>query len=131
MSPTWIEIARYDSDTTICPLSCLQEYINRTQQFRGVETKLFISYVKPYKAVSRDTISRWTKATLKLCGIDTSVFSVHSTRATSTPKACAKDISLHEIMDKAGWSSAQTFYKYYYKPVIQEASIASALLSSQ
>ena len=26
MSPTQIEIARYDSDTTICPLSCLQEY---------------------------------------------------------------------------------------------------------
>jgi len=58
VSPTRIEIARYDSDTTICPLSCLQEYINRTQQFRGVETKLFISHVKPYKAVSRETISR-------------------------------------------------------------------------
>ena len=35
VSPTRIEIARYDSDTTICPLSCLQEYINRTQQFRS------------------------------------------------------------------------------------------------
>ena len=97
----------------------------------GVETKLFISYVKPYKAVSRDTISRWTKATLKLCGIDTSAFSAHSTRAASTSKACAMDVPIHEIMDKVGWSSEQTVYKYYNKPVIQEASIASALLSSQ
>ena len=48
MSPTRIQIVRYHPDTTICPLACLQEYINRPQQFRGVETKLIISYVKPY-----------------------------------------------------------------------------------
>ena len=62
---TWIEIARYPPDPTICPYTCLREYIHRTQKLRGTETMLFISYVKPYKPVSRDTISRWTKATLK------------------------------------------------------------------
>lgn len=129
VSPTRIEIARYDPDTTICPLACFREYINRTKSFRGDETKLFLSYVKPYKAVSRDTISRWTKATLKLCGIDTSVFSAHSTRAASASKACARAVPIQDIMNQAGWSSAQTFYKYYNKPVIEEASVASAILS--
>ena len=74
-------VTRYDPDPTICPFLCLKEYIHRTQKLGGTETMLFISYVKPYKPVSRDTISRWTKATLKLCGIDTTVFSAHSTRA--------------------------------------------------
>ena len=62
---TWIKIARYPPDLSMCPYTCLREYIHRTQKLRGTETMLFISYVKPYKPVSRDTISRWTKATLK------------------------------------------------------------------
>ena len=91
---------------------------------------LFISYVKPYKPVSRDNILRWTKATLKTCGIDTTIFSSHSTRAASSSKACAKAVPIHEIMVKAGWRSSQTFYRHYFKPVIEEASVASVLLSS-
>ena len=58
------------------------------------------------------------------------VFSGHSNRAVSTSKACAKAVPVHEVMAKAGWSSAQTFYRYYNKPVIEEASVASVLLSS-
>jgi len=127
---TRIEIARYPPDPTTCPFSCLREYIDRTQKFMRTETMLFISYVKPYKPVSRDTISRWTKATLKTCGIDTTMFSAHSTRTASASKACAKAIPIHEIMAKAGWRSAQTFYRHCYKPVIEEASVTSVLLSS-
>jgi len=127
---TRIEIARYSPDPTICPYSCLKEYIHHTQKLRGTETVLFISYVKSYKPVSRDTISRWTKATLKTCGIDTTIFAAHSTRAASVSKACAKAVPIHEIIAKAGWRSAQTFYRHYFKPVIEEDSIVSVLLSS-
>lgn len=127
---TRIETARYPPDPTICPYSCLREYIHRTQKLRGTETMLFISYVKPYKPVSRDTISRWTKATLKTCGIDTTMFSAHSTREATASKACAKAVPIHEIMAKADWRSAQTFYRHYFKPVIEEVSVASVLLNS-
>lgn len=127
---TRIETARYPPDPTICPYSCLRENIHRTQKLRGTETMLFISYVKPYKPVSRDTISRWTKATLKTCGIDTTMFSAHSTREATASKACAKAVPIHEIMAKADWRSAQTFYRHYFKPVIEEASVASVLLNS-
>ena len=78
--------------------------------------------------VSRDTVSRWTKNTLRLCGIDTKVFTAHSTRSASVSKAHEKDVPVHEIMAKAGWRSAGTFRKYYYKPVIQGDSLASAIL---
>lgn len=125
---TRIDIARYEPDITICPLACLKAYTTRTKVLRNDATKLFLSYVRPHKPVSRDTISRWTKDTLKLCGIDTQIFAAHSTRAASVSKAKEKDVPIHEIMAKAGWKSAETFRKYYNKPLVQENSLASAVL---
>ena len=127
---TRIEIARYEPDVSICPFTCLKAYINSTKVLRKDETKLFVSYVRPHKPVSRDTISRWTKETLHLCGVDTKVFSAHSTRSASVSKASAKDVPVHEIMARAGWKSAETFHKYYNKPVVQENSVASAVLGA-
>ena len=125
---TRIDIAAYEPDSTICPLTCLKAYINKTKPLRNNESKLFISYVRPHKAVSRDTVSRWTKYTLRLCGIDTKVFTAHSTRSASVSKANVKDVPVHEIMAKAGWKFAETFRKYYNKTVIQGNSLASAIL---
>ena len=42
------------------------------------QNSLFVSYVKPHKAVSGDTISRRTKETLKLCGVDIKVLAAHN-----------------------------------------------------
>ena len=120
---TRIDIAAYEPDSRICPLTCLnqqdQENINKTKALRNNETN---------KPVSRDTVSRWTKDTLRFCGIDTKVFTAHSTRSASVSKANEKDVPVHEIMTKAGWKSAETFRKYYNKPVIQGNSLASAIL---
>ena len=124
---TMIDIAAYEPDSTICSLTCLKAYINKTKALHNNETKLFISYVRPHKAVSKDRVSRWTKDTLRLCGIDTKVFTAHSTRSASVSKANEKDVPVQEIMAKAGWRSAETFRKYYNKPVIQGSSLASAI----
>jgi hypothetical protein len=61
----------HEPDENICPFLTLKEYLNQTQGLRGDEDKLFISYQKPHKAVSRDTISRWAKEVLETAGIDT------------------------------------------------------------
>lgn len=74
---------------------------------------LFISYVPPHKAVSRDTLSRWLKEVLKASGIDLRVYSAHSTRAAATSAACNRDIPVEEILKTAGWSSEKTFAKFY------------------
>ena len=50
-------------------------------------TSLFIIYVKPHKAASKDIISRWIKTTLGLAGIDMTRFKSHSIRASSTSAA--------------------------------------------
>ena len=128
---TVIKVHKYEPDADICPLLTLREYLNQTQGLRGNEEKLFISYQKPHKAVSRDTISRWAKAVLEAAGIDTKVYSSHSTRAASTSKAFSKAVPLDVLMKAAGWQSENTFQKFYKKPIVQskDDSLITAILS--
>ena len=118
-SSTSITISEFEQDRRICPLTALQEYLDRTQGLRNGEQCLFISYVKPHRAVSRDTISRWAKSVLESSGIDSHKFSAQQ-----------KDVPLDVILAHVGWRSAETFRKFYDKPVTPANNImASAILS--
>ena len=77
----------FKEDNKICAYSVLTEYIKRTLPPRGGVPRLFLSFVKPFQAVSRDTISRWFKTAMIQSGIDVKDFKPHSTRAASTSKA--------------------------------------------
>lgn len=94
------------------------------------ETKLFISFVKPHKRVSRDTISRWIRTTMERAGIDISMFKPHSTRMAATSKAKGASVPIQEILRTAGWSSSGTFDRFYDKPLTEESTFASAVLNN-
>lgn len=70
----------YNKNKKICAASTLMHYIERTQSIRGKVETLFISFKRSHGAVSAQTLSRWVKLTLKESGIDTDVFTAHSTR---------------------------------------------------
>jgi len=72
----------YPTDTCLCIVVVLKEYIERNKYLRGNITSFFITYVKPYKAASKDTISRWIKATLGQAGIDLGHFKLCSIRSS-------------------------------------------------
>ena len=102
-----VTIAEFTPDSSICPLTTLKAYMKKTETLRNGENKLFISFIKPNKAVSRDTISRWTKQVLTNSGIDTKMFTSHSTRAASATKAHQNEIPLDTILNTIGWESAK------------------------
>ena len=79
------EIKAYPPDRRICPITVLKEYLKRTSPMRKTD-KLFISYVKPYGAVTKSTISRWLKTLMANAGIDVSKYSTHSIRSASASK---------------------------------------------
>ena len=83
---------------------------------------LFISYVKPFGAVSKDTISRWLKTVMYRSGIDVNKFTSHSVRVASVSKASTNSVPVDTIMKVAGWSNAATFAKFYKKPIDNEKS---------
>ena len=70
----------YPPDRRLCPVFVLK-YLNRTEAIRGNKKCLFISYVKPYGPVSKDSKSRWLKSVMILAGVDCSVYKPHSIRS--------------------------------------------------
>ena len=125
-----IEFQAYAPDVSLCIVKHLQQYLKRTDILRGDVKQLFISYTKPHKAVSPDTVSRWIKTTLVDAGIDTSKYSVHSTRSASTSATKGNNISIATIMKSAGWSQESTFTKFYDKPVAPRENFGAELLKA-
>ena len=122
-----IELLAFPQNRKLCVISTLKIYLEKTRTIRGQETNLFISFAKPFKAVSKDTLSRWIKESLRHAGIDTAKYSAHSTRAASTTAACKRGLSVENIMKAAGWSRSATFSKYYQK---KTENLAQGLLDA-
>ncbi len=125
-----MSIKAYPPNRALCPLFTLTTYLNRTRLLRQSQKLLVISK-KPHTEASRSSISRWTKEIMAGAGIDTEVFTPHSTRHASVSKAHEKGIPTPVIIDRAGWKSDCCFAKYYLKPIekMGESDFQSAVLS--
>ena len=117
----------YPTDKRLCIVHYLK-HVHRTQELRGTERCLFLTYKKPHHRATKQTISRWIKVTLGQAGIDTNKFSAHSTRAASTSSAKRHDIPLSTILKQAGWQGERTFQEIYLKP-LEEDSFPQAILN--
>jgi integrase len=106
------------SNINLCIVSHLKRYTQKTEHLRNNEENVFISYQKPHKLVSTDTIARWIKNILKMSNIDIKSFGAHSTRAASMSKAATIGVPVDEILCAAGWTNAETFAKFYNKPIV-------------
>jgi len=125
-------LPRFDSESQLCPVRTLTEYLNRTQGFRtGEKHQLFLSLTGNHKPITTQTMSRWVKNVLNNSGINSSIFCAHSTRHASTSAAARHGVSMDQIFAAAGWSSSSsTFARFYNRPVINRGSFAEAVLLS-
>lgn len=121
------EIKAYPPDRRLCPITVLKEYLSRTSHVRKGD-KLFISYVKPYAAVTRNTISRWLKTVMASAGIDIFKYTAHSVRSASVSKAKVRLVPIENILSAVGWSNSKTFAKFYDKE-IERNSFQEVVLS--
>lgn len=121
------ELKAYPPDRRLCVVFVLKEYLRRTAVVRNNCTCLFISYVKPYKPVTKDTISRWLRTVMQKSGIDVGQFKCHSIRGASTSKALNSFVPMDKILQVAGWSTSETFRKFYNKPVVDNEFAAAVL----
>ena len=103
----------------LCPVRALRMYEQRSRDRRqpGTSNQLFISVRKPHKPVKPCTIGKWLQRVMADAGIDTDVFSAHSTRGASTSKAKAMGVSTADILRAANWSSDSTFCRFYRRPI--------------
>ena len=77
----------FPTNINLCPVSTLRVYREKTTPLRHGETRVFISFIKPHKAVTSSTIARWLRVTLEEAGINSSIFGAYSTRGASASAA--------------------------------------------
>ena len=90
----------YEPDESICPVRTVLEYIRATEQYRK-SRNLILRYYK-YGTVATQTVCHYVKQTLKATGINTTVFSAHSIRYSTSSKTFMKAVPLKDIMKKEG-----------------------------
>lgn len=99
----------YIKDCNLCVCETLKMFLARTEQFRNIldqeDEKLLISFIKPHKNVTRDTIARWIIIMLHMSGVDTEKYSAGSVRPAAASKAKAMALPVTHIMARAGWSN--------------------------
>ena len=105
------------ANTAICPLKTLDTYLDKTKQLRENENRLFISFIKPHKAVTFSSIARWLKTILEEAGIDSFTFGAHSTHGASASVTAKGEVTLEEILKATNWSSESVFQRFYHKKV--------------
>ncbi|XP_049886177.1 uncharacterized protein LOC126380656 [Pectinophora gossypiella] len=115
----------FNDKPSICPAKTLQIYISKTESLRTSEM-LFIGLKKPHNAVGTQTLSRWIKRTLGECGVDTAVFTAHSTRHAAASAAHSLGVSVDTIRSTAGWSHNSSTFARFYNRVVGDADLALA-----
>lgn len=117
-------IPYFHQDKRICPASALEDYLEKTKELRENETRLFISFKKPYKEVTSQTLSRWIKKTLQDSGVDVNIFDAYSTRHAATSLAKKNGVGIDIIKKCAGWTEKSgTFARFYNCHVVTEKEL--------
>ena len=94
-----IYLPAFPDNPRICVVKTLQEYRSRTET-RRQSSRLLISFVRPFKPISSQTMSRWLRKAMQLAGIDCH-FTGHSTRSASTSAAARAGVPLDSILAAA------------------------------
>ena len=108
-----IYLPAFPGNPKICVVKTLQEYRCRTET-RRKSSCLLISFVRPFKPISSQTMSRWLRKTMQLAGIACR-FTGQSTRSASTSAAARAGVPLDTILVAADWSSSETCKRFYLR----------------
>ncbi len=121
-----------DAQTSVCPVRALRIYIDRSASFRQSD-QLFVCYggCAKGRAVSKQRLSHWIVDAITAAytsqGLECPLhIRGHSTRAIASSWAWSRGMSIQDICAAAGWSSQNTFARFYRLDV---QSFASQVLS--
>lgn len=119
----------YAENPNLCVATLVKNYLARTVDLKpGNCDHLFLTYGKPHKPASKQTISRWVKLSLRKAGIDVSTFGVHSTRHAATSAAFRIGVSWDVIRKAAGWSqNSSSFARFYNRPIGEESGFFNSI----
>ena len=106
----------YPECPELCPVQNLLNYLD-IRLTSSSDAALFNSTTKPFKPVSRDTITRWIKNTMKEANIDTGLFTAHTCRSASKSKAKLAGLNIKTMLNSANWTKNNIFKRRYFKEI--------------
>lgn len=111
-----------------CPVEALKQYLSVSEPFRvGAKGRLLLLSLRPPRcSVSGSTVARWIKSILSEAGVDTTIYSAHSTRGASASNAANRGVPTDAILSAGCWKSESTFTRFYRRSTVG-VSVASAL----
>lgn len=123
----------WPSKPQLCGASTLQYYIEKTAPCRTnlhSAEYLFLTYKKPFHKATTQSLSRWIKTALNKSGVDTTIFSGHSTRHAATSSAYRAGVNIELIRSRAGWTeNSSAFATFYNRPLVpSEDTFAKGVL---
>jgi hypothetical protein len=101
-------------ETKLCPVECLRQYIERTQNFRTNVSldALIIEERSPHKPIGAQRIAKLNLKSMSAAGIDVDKYKAHSLRAAGV--SAARDAGLSEEQVAQGkWASTTTMRRHY------------------
>ena len=114
----------------LCVVRALKMYLSRTESFRSY-SGLLLSFIRPHKPISRDTLARWVLIVMKKAGLDVTKYKSHSTRGASASAAKRLGVPLNIIMKRASWKCAVSFAQFYDKELeMDECQVGDVLLDN-
>jgi integrase len=123
-------LPRFEDKPSLCLLSNLEEYLLRTADLRPADCyALLLTFKRPFRPATSQTISRWIKTILAKAGVDTNVFKAHSTRHASASHANRAGVDIDVIRKTVGWSNNScTFARFYNRPMESRSNFAKSLI---
>ena len=115
----------------LCPVDCLGHYVYTSDNLRSNSNQkyLLLGLRPPHKSVSGTTVGRWVKDYLSLAGIDSRIFSAHSTRGAASSKAAKMGVPIDSILKTANWSRQSTFSRFYHRD-LQNHDVVDAVFQT-
>ncbi len=107
-------LLRPASDTDICPVATLLQYMTRTVlQAKGCGGPVFVSLRPPFTPLSTTTISHILNSVIILAELDHRVFSAKNFRPTGASTAVTHGMDPAQVQALGRWKSPDTFLKHY------------------
>lgn len=128
-----LHLPYFKENPSLCVATTLKQYLAANKNLRTAgDDFLFLTYKKPHRVASKQTLSRWVKDTLESAGINTEIFKTHSTRHASTSKAFQLGVPVEIIQRTAGWTeNSRVFCNFYKRPLSQANVFSEAILSAK
>ena len=128
LSSLHVNVFQKDQRLCVCGVSYKGLYLRDKDS--SASRQLLVSFIKPHKAITRDTLARWSMRVLKLVGVNTDRYASHSTHGAMASKARLLGISVKKILAHAGWKTVKSFTKHYNR-LEKSNSVADLLLTNR